>query len=165
MTGFSPLGRPGASDNLEVELITANIHSDIPYSALSYVWGGSEKTNCIQLDNCCMPVTKNLFDALTQLRKLAVSARLQRLRLWVDAICIDQDNNQERNHQVRFMSSIYSSAGHVYVWLGHLPYIDASVQGREKVLSEDPVSHAERLISSVSSINRLRNGQLRRFRS
>lgn len=37
---------------------------------------------------------------------------------WADALCIDQSNTLERNHQVQLMSSIYSRAGHVRVWLG-----------------------------------------------
>ncbi|KAL2277951.1 hypothetical protein FJTKL_15079 [Diaporthe vaccinii] len=37
---------------------------------------------------------------------------------WIDAICIDQDNVRERNHQVGLMKQIYSMASNVYIWLG-----------------------------------------------
>lgn len=38
--------------------------------------------------------------------------------LWVDAICIDQSNVSERNHQVQLMKQIYSSAERVLVYIG-----------------------------------------------
>ncbi|KAI3400801.1 hypothetical protein diail_2010 [Diaporthe ilicicola] len=37
---------------------------------------------------------------------------------WIDAICIDQNNVNERNHQVGLMKQIYSMASNVYIWLG-----------------------------------------------
>jgi Heterokaryon incompatibility protein (HET) len=38
--------------------------------------------------------------------------------IWIDALCIDQQNNSERNHQVRVMGKIYEMAIEVLVWLG-----------------------------------------------
>ncbi|KAF4635896.1 hypothetical protein G7Y89_g2193 [Cudoniella acicularis] len=38
---------------------------------------------------------------------------------WIDAICIDQNNDQERNYQVNMMSDIFSAANRVLLWLGH----------------------------------------------
>jgi hypothetical protein len=38
--------------------------------------------------------------------------------LWVDAICIDQSNIEERNHQVKLMDLIYKNAKIVFMWLG-----------------------------------------------
>jgi hypothetical protein len=55
----------------------------------------------------------NLYAALSRLR----DPDLPRL-LWADAVCIDQQNLQERSDQVRLMASIYSSAIRVIVWLG-----------------------------------------------
>ena len=58
-------------------------------------------------------VTLNLFKALQHLR-LDTAPRV----LWVDAICIDQDNIPERDAQVQLMGNIYRTAGRVIVWLG-----------------------------------------------
>jgi hypothetical protein len=41
----------------------------------------------------------------------------------IDAICIDQQNVKERNHQVQQMSAIYSTATEVIAWLGHYPEV------------------------------------------
>ena len=38
--------------------------------------------------------------------------------LWIDALCIDQKNVSERNHQVQRMANIYGQALHVFAWVG-----------------------------------------------
>lgn len=38
--------------------------------------------------------------------------------LWADAICINQDDVQEKGHQVNMMGKIYTKAIGVIVWLG-----------------------------------------------
>jgi len=58
-------------------------------------------------------VRKNLYDALTHMRSDTESRVL-----WIDALCIDQSDGQERNHQVQLMGDIYHSARQVIVWLG-----------------------------------------------
>jgi hypothetical protein len=60
------------------------------------------------------PVTTNLEAALRYLRHESM-VRI----LWIDAICIDQSNIEERNHQVPLMKTIYSNATTVRVWLGN----------------------------------------------
>jgi hypothetical protein len=58
-------------------------------------------------------LTRNGHDALGHLR-----ARLGSFTIWIDAICIDQTNHEEKLNQVRLMGSIYSKASIVYVWMG-----------------------------------------------
>jgi Heterokaryon incompatibility protein (HET) len=83
------------------------------YSALSYTWGKPADQDCIVLNGNRFYVQPNLFAALTALRKQ------DKVRvLWIDAICIDQFNISERDHQVSLMGHIYSGAGDVLVWLG-----------------------------------------------
>jgi hypothetical protein len=81
------------------------------YEALSYEWGSNE-TKTITLNGDDYDIRTNLFDALRRLRW----EREERI-LWVDAICINQHDVRERNHQVSRMASIYSQARHVVVWL------------------------------------------------
>lgn len=83
------------------------------YDALSYTWGNLEKANQITINGGTLDITKNLFTALMKLRSPA-----QTRRLWIDAICIDQENIQERNHQVHMMKRIFGTASSVIVWLG-----------------------------------------------
>ncbi len=51
------------------------------------------------------------------LRKTRGSDTMTEL-LWIDAICINQEDTEERNAQVLRMASIYQSARRVVVWLG-----------------------------------------------
>jgi hypothetical protein len=82
------------------------------YTALSYVWGTTKDPNEVYVDGKPFPVTQNLFDALRDLRDFQ---RVQ--RLWIDAICINQADEKERNQQVSIMGSIYSSAHHTVIYL------------------------------------------------
>ena len=91
----------------------ALVVSDRPYEALSYVWGSSERTHHILLDGQRFAVTKNLASVLYQLR----STEQDRL-IWIDSICINQDDVSERNYLVRQMTNIYRGALGVIVWLG-----------------------------------------------
>lgn len=86
------------------------------YEALSYVWGTSEKLRTVYVDKARLAVTENLHAALSRLRDRS----LPRI-IWADAICINQDDTQERDHQVLFMAEIYAKASRVVVWLGEPP--------------------------------------------
>ncbi len=97
--------RKGQGAFVECELFDAWLQEEeaiISYEALSYTWGGLEKPYTIEVSGKEMAVTKNLFQALQHLR-LDGQDRI----LWVDAICIDQNNLKERGHQVGQMTYIY----------------------------------------------------------
>ncbi|KAI1424889.1 HET-domain-containing protein [Xylaria sp. FL1777] len=83
------------------------------YEALSYTWGGNEKTHKIMIGDAELSITANLHQALVHLRR----RRTPRF-IWIDAICINQDDIPERNEQVKKMAQIYSSASEVIIWLG-----------------------------------------------
>ncbi|OCL04187.1 hypothetical protein AOQ84DRAFT_276132, partial [Glonium stellatum] len=87
------------------------------YEALSYVWGG-DRTVPIYCNDREILATPNLVSALSSLRqKMPKYPRFCRT-LWVDAICIDQDNLVERGHQVQLVKDIYWHARRVLIWLG-----------------------------------------------
>ncbi|KAF2732835.1 HET-domain-containing protein, partial [Polyplosphaeria fusca] len=85
----------------------------VPYHAVSYTWGDTEKTSSAMVDGKVLGVTENLYIALQHLRLKDVDQVL-----WIDAICINQDDLRERKHQVEHMCKIYSHAEEVTVWLG-----------------------------------------------
>jgi hypothetical protein len=84
-----------------------------PYDALSYVWGGEDKPRTISIGRHDVQVTENLYAALLRLRYRSFDRFL-----WVDAICINQENGQEKEHQIQYMPKIYGLANCVIVWLG-----------------------------------------------
>jgi ankyrin repeat protein len=103
----------GDDGPIKCYLFDANLDYDIEYEALSYTWGDSAKPYEISVNDSPMPVTMNLMQALSDLRYT------DRDRIvWVDAVCINQEDMKERGHQVNQMGSIYKSAEQVIVWLG-----------------------------------------------
>lgn len=83
--------------------------ASLEYEALSYTWGDTAQTQAVHLDNGERElfVRENCHNALWHLRYTDA----ERL-LWIDAICIDQDNLQERSKQVRMMEKNIQSRIH-----------------------------------------------------
>ncbi|KAI0103928.1 heterokaryon incompatibility protein-domain-containing protein [Nemania sp. FL0031] len=83
---------------------------EVRYEALSYEWGNPRLCHSITVNGVQYPVRDNLFRALRQLRT-------DRDRyLWVDALCINQSDNDEKSTQVRRMLAIYQKASKVVIW-------------------------------------------------
>ncbi|KAM5344175.1 hypothetical protein ACJ41O_012712 [Fusarium nematophilum] len=104
------------------KLHTVSLLDDPDYVALSYVWGDSTAKEDIIIDGARVSVTTNLKAALQHAQKHWCSAYPESIpasmRLWADAVCINQANVKEVNSQVRLMETVYSSAGLVMAWLG-----------------------------------------------
>jgi len=83
------------------------------YDALSYCWGEQKQVVTIIINDCTWSTGKNLYAALKSIRK-----RHGRVMLWIDALCINQRDNQEKNVQVSMMKEVYSNGRKTYVWLG-----------------------------------------------
>jgi Heterokaryon incompatibility protein (HET) len=106
-------GRPG--DSLKCKISHHSLSCTPSYEALSYVWGLQNNQAHLYCQGQILKIGPNLEAALSQLRR----TNRERI-LWVDKICICQDDIDERGHQVSLMSDIYSSAASVVVWLGEV---------------------------------------------
>ncbi|TGO48783.1 hypothetical protein BOTNAR_0459g00040 [Botryotinia narcissicola] len=112
---------PGTSESpIQSDLIhttlrecRCDIHGN--YTALSYVWGDANDTTYIFVDGFLFAVTVNLAAALHDLRD-----EKRQLRLWADAVCINQTNNLERSQQVCLMKEVYGYAQATVIYLGAL---------------------------------------------
>lgn len=82
------------------------------YKALSYCWGDPNVVETIKVNGIDTKATTNLVLALRQLRSYG------RVTLWVDALCINQEDREERALQVQRMKDIFSQAIEVIVWVG-----------------------------------------------
>ena len=87
------------------------------YLCLSYMWGDAKSIHSIIINGRCFSVRENLWKFMHLARKLKI-----RDWLWIDALCINQSNNKERNHQVQQMADIYREAKHVLVYPGDTPF-------------------------------------------
>jgi Heterokaryon incompatibility protein (HET) len=89
----------------------------MPYIALSYWWGRPKPTHKIDIDGMEYEIQDNLFAYLKQRRETPAS-----VMFWIDALCIDQDPNEEstaeRSARVTRMTSIYMNADAIEIWLG-----------------------------------------------
>jgi hypothetical protein len=108
---LQPASEPQAP--LVCSLSTTSLEDSPHYEALSYVWGLETASEHLSLDRSTMSVTANLDVALRHLRR-PTEPRI----LWVDALCINQKDLDERAAQVRLMQDIYRKATSVLVWLG-----------------------------------------------
>lgn len=100
----------------ELQLTTLSAYereiSDL-YIAISYVWGDPEQVDEVRLGHTRVGITANLGAALRDIRDVN-----KVLTIWVDAMCINQDDISERNQQVRIMGEIYRQASSTIIYLG-----------------------------------------------
>jgi hypothetical protein len=101
------------SDPLEALVAYKVLHDETTYHGLSYTWGTEEASCPIYLNNQTFFIRKNLDIFLR-----AVRFPESRFVIWVDAVCIDQNNMLERNRQLSRMLQIYEGADRVLSWLG-----------------------------------------------
>lgn len=107
--GPGPDGTP-----LQGTITHEEIGSSEPYKALSYAWGNDfQKPEHVKTPQGRVAITTSLYYALRDIRETSVS-----LRIWVDAVCINQDDMREKSHQVLLMKSVYETAVVVVVYLG-----------------------------------------------
>ena len=101
---------------LQSQLFIYDLESPVRYDALSYVWGDSrKKEDEIICNGAVIRITRNLGNALKQ---ISLGLGSGGMLLFVDALCINQDDNAEKSHQVRLMETIYRRAFGVCAWLG-----------------------------------------------
>ncbi|KAF5611714.1 heterokaryon incompatibility (het-6OR allele) [Fusarium subglutinans] len=116
-----PRTRSLLTERLNIDVTTHSLDEAkaLGYHALSYTWGApveglgkrADRNSCILVNGDRFYVQPNLFGALKRFEEFD-------WYLWIDAICIDQTNQREREIQVGIMSEVYSMAARVDIWLG-----------------------------------------------
>lgn len=154
------LRRGQLNHELECTLEAVRLGGKPSYEALSYCWGQRASNRCIKIQPSSLSatapggpapatsfaITDTLHDALIYLR----SPREERV-LWVDQICINQKDKNERSAQVKLMQDIYSSAGCAVVWLRvGRPLLPAWLVPQKSELAE----FFERIETSIEKLSR-----------
>ena len=103
---------------IKCTLTHANLDTAEYFTALSYVVGDPSQCETIYLDNHPFPVTINLYAALVELRSRRAPA------VWIDAISIDQSNDDEKSRAIQNLYRLYHKADSVTLWLG--PHAEGS---------------------------------------
>jgi hypothetical protein len=108
--------KPSSTHNtLSCSLSVVSLDSKATYIALSYVWGDPTTTTTIIVNHHPFQATKNLVNALTRIR--CQYSHDPNFYLWVDAICINQQEDRERSSQVQLMARIFNKASFVLSFL------------------------------------------------
>jgi hypothetical protein len=105
-----------AGQLIHCSLTIHSLDSEPTYSALSYAWGTDTKRYPLLVDDATLLITANLHAALQRIAEDNLVADVG--HLWIDGICINQNDNAEKSSQVQRMQSIYLQAIRVVVWLG-----------------------------------------------
>lgn len=116
---------PGNRPDVSCRISTVALASAPPYDALSYTWGSRSLSHGIELAGEPTRVTSNLHTVLRYLRY----DHGEEHTVWVDAICIDQQNDAERTAQVKTMAEIYRRARQVIMWVGEETEFDGMAFG------------------------------------
>ena len=120
-----------------------NLGDNPSFEAISYVWGSLVRDQTITCNGGLLYITPNLQRSLRQVR-LETAARV----LWVDSICINQDDDKEKGHQVSLMAQIYSQAERVLVTLG---------------TDETSSAHSQLTVTLVQEISQLVESTIKRI--
>lgn len=99
---------------------TVQLTDELKFDALSYTWGSQDESFKISLNGRSFHAHHNLYTALPYLATRQMREGYQ-VPIWIDAICINQDDKKEIARQVAFMHQVYRQARIVWVWLGLTP--------------------------------------------
>lgn len=128
-----------SDDQIQCELQLVRLDESPVYDCLSYAWGDLRETKQILIDGHAFEATENLVVALHQLRAHKHPKYHRNELIWIDAICINQKDNDEKSHQVQMMRDIYSNAVQVIVWLGKAtPESTTALQSITKLMDNCP---------------------------
>jgi hypothetical protein len=109
---------------IKCKVVQCDLDENPTYIALSYMWSQGTGKRYIDCQGTKISIGDNLWQFFREFRKnITIQEYLSEttatpVRLWIDAICIDQTNIEERNQQVTLMRDVYTGADHVIVWLG-----------------------------------------------
>ena len=113
LLSLEPMDPEEGSQIIRCHLTSVLLDQAPAYEALSYCWGDMTDMLPISCNDSLLQIGASLKSALLYLRR-----KDQTRLLWIDAICINQENLPERGSQVRIMCDIYRNAERVVSWLG-----------------------------------------------
>jgi hypothetical protein len=132
---------PGTSDDdVKCDIRIIDLDANEEYEALSYVWGDTRHRRYVWVSGTRTGVTVNLYDALLRLRH-----QNDKRTIWIDQLCINQWDMDEKAAQVALMRDIYRNCTHCILWLGEV---------RDGAFKYDE-EHVESVFDFISSLGAL----------
>ncbi|KAK5657901.1 hypothetical protein OQA88_2450 [Cercophora sp. LCS_1] len=130
---------------VECLLDTTLLETAGEYTSLSYMWGDPRERRTLFLNNNLWLVSRGVGDSLDRIRHVSESRRV-----WIDSLCINQLDMEERSRQVALMRDIYEQSVDCVVWLGEFPSGQSSTNGPQVHWQGD--ERDEELIDTCLSI-------------
>jgi hypothetical protein len=131
------------SESSETPLRSIIVHVPIEsardYRALSYVWGTDLRSSMLETAGGFVNITASLYTALQHLRR-----KKKPLFLWVDAVCINQDDDEEKEIQIRLLPLIFRQAMSTLVFLGQGTMYDRAMQALMQISAKAGQSSSKR---------------------
>jgi hypothetical protein len=137
----------GKSPGLAWRLQTVRLDQKPKFDALSYVQGSQDSLHFILVNSQTYYVHHNLHSALPYLTTRRKREMHQR-PMWIDAICINQNDKKEVAEQVALMHQVYQGARRLWVWLG---LCKAQAEIPKAILLLDKINCAGTILSESSS--------------
>ncbi|KAF3040698.1 hypothetical protein E8E12_005742 [Didymella heteroderae] len=103
------------SDEYELRTQCHELNENLEFDAVSYVWGTEPASIPVKCNDATLYITPTAFEMLGYLYLFKPDPEYP---IWVDAICIDQGDADEKAVQVPLMHRIYSKARRVVIWAG-----------------------------------------------
>lgn len=107
-------------DEIRCMVVVCDLERAPSFNAISYTWGDEQPQRYIYIDRRRFPVRLNCHYAIQQARNFAPG-----VPLWIDSVCIDQEDPEEKSVQVQIMGLIYAKASKVLACIG--PSDEASI--------------------------------------
>lgn len=112
---LAPVGTHAPPPPLECDIKVVTLSERPDYESLSYVRGPNTTSVSIKVAGVAVPISTTLHSALLRLR-LPYRER----KLWIDQLCIDQENVEEKAQQVQLMGKIYTACTQCVIWMGEI---------------------------------------------
>ena len=112
-SGFLALLPGSLPNSINCRLQISSLNDQPSYTTISYVWGLTQIQREIVINGAVVTVNENVYDMLVGLRD-----PWNEQIIWIDALCINQEDAIENSHQVSIMGTIYSNALRTLIWLG-----------------------------------------------
>jgi Heterokaryon incompatibility protein (HET) len=110
-------------ESSDLSIVHTNISSAPPYTAVSYTWNHESPEKYFLIDGSRLKVIPNIVTALPHLTR-----NTNTNYLWIDGICINQEDEAEKEVQIPLMGDIYTLCSSCLIWLGDsTPYAEIAL--------------------------------------
>ncbi|KAI0528367.1 putative heterokaryon incompatibility protein [Xylaria digitata] len=136
-------------DPIRCELTAIQLEKVPQFETISYAWGTQLVMKPLILNGRRFRISERVYDILHD-RASCLMTRY----IWIDFICINQDDEDEKSSQVQLMRKIYGSSYHTIVWLGYAPDANDAIgllaHLRRRMNFDDPVERASRPLTELN---------------